>query len=214
MDDLIIVRDNGELTYDAFVNSYKELSGYQGNLTWEQLDRDTTLFNNELNTILLRSQSLEEPEVDEVDDSNLQTIELFRFRNTTFDTGTYVFVGEQERDAILDNPDFNQTFELEGNGNPAFTASTTPGEDLIPFYRLASFDTPGTFLFVSTSEYQAIFADDSAQRNSWEKEGLDGDGEDIPEFYLLDSSANRGTQFNRFQNSQNGTFLYAGSEET
>ena len=158
MDDLIIVRDNGELTYDAFVNSYKELSGYQGNLTWEQLDRDTTLFNNELNTILLRSQSLEEPEVDEVDDSNLQTIELFRFRNTTFDTGTYVFVGEQERDAILDNPDFNQTFELEGNGNPAFTASTTPGEDLIPFYRLASLDTPGTFLFVSTQEYQTIFA--------------------------------------------------------
>lgn len=33
-------------------------------------------------------------------------IEFYRFRNTTFETGTYVFVGESERDFILDdNPD-------------------------------------------------------------------------------------------------------------
>ena len=146
------------------------------------------------------------------------TIELFRFRNTTFETGTYLFVGEEERDAIRQNPDFNQTFELEGvqeDGliNPAFTASTNPGEDLTPFYRLQSTETPGTYLFAGTSEYDAIFAEDSDQRDKWIQEGFDGE-EDIPEFYLFDGSADRGTEFNRFQNTQNNTFLYAGPGET
>jgi hypothetical protein len=158
-----------------------------------------------------------------VGDANLQdgnftvgqstTIELFRFRNTTFETGTYIFVGAEERDDILNNPDFNQTFELEGNGNAAFTASTVPGEDLIPFYRIRSLDVEGTYLFVSTEEYDAIFAEDSDQRDKWVKEGLDGE-EDIPEFYLYEGSGDNGVEFNRFQNTQNNTFLYAGPDES
>lgn len=147
------------------------------------------------------------------------TIELFRFRNTTFDTGTYVFVGEAERDAIQSNPDFNQTFALDGvqedgSVNPAFKASLTPGEDLIPFYRIKSLAVPGTFLFVSTEEYDAIFAEGSDQIDQWEQEGLDTEGVDIPEFYLFDGVADRGVEFNRFQNTQNNTFLYAGPSET
>ena len=142
------------------------------------------------------------------------TIDLFRFRNTAFDSGTYLFVGAEERDSIQENPDFSETFTLEGDGNAAFTASLEDGEDLIPFYRLASLDIPGTYLFVSTGEYDAIFAEDSDQRDKWVQEGLDAEDNDIPEFYLLDGSADRGTEFNRFQNTQNGTFLYAGPEET
>ncbi len=142
------------------------------------------------------------------------TIQLYRFRNTTFTTGTYLFVGEAEKDAILANPDFNQTFELEGNGRPAFTASTEPGDDLVPFFRLRSLDIPGTYLFVSTGEYNAIFAENSAQRNKWLPEGFDTEGIDIPEFYLFGAGAGQGIEFNRFQNSQNGTFLYAGSSES
>ena len=150
--------------------------------------------------------------------TNPQTIQLFRFRNTSFSSGTYIFVGAAERDAILSNPDFNQTFSLDGvredgGVNPAFTASTTPGEDLIPFFRLRSLDVPGTFLFVSTGEYNGIFAEGSDQRDKWVTEGLDGAGNDIPEFYLLDGSASSGAEFSRFQNTQNGTFLYAGSAE-
>lgn len=146
-------------------------------------------------------------------------IELFRFRNTTFDSGTYVFVGAEERDAILENPDFNQTFALDGvqddgTVNPAFTASTTPGDDLIPFFRLASLAVPGTFLFVSTAEYDAIFADGSDQADQWLQEGTDEEGNDIPEFYLYDGAADLGVEFNRFQNTQNNTFLYAGPGET
>ena len=147
------------------------------------------------------------------------TIELFRFRNTTFESGTYVFVGADEKDAILADENLSNTFSLDGlqddgTVNPAFKASLEPGNDLIPFYRLKSLDVLGTFLFVSTGEYDAIFADDSDQKDKWEKEGKDSNGVDIPEFYLLDGSADRGVEFNRFQNNQNGTCLYAGLGET
>ena len=147
------------------------------------------------------------------------TIELFRFRNTNFSSGTYVFVGESEREAILDNPDFNQTFSLDGvepdgTVNPAFTASTTPGDGLIPFFRLASLAVPGTFLFVSTGELNGIFAEGSDQADQWLREGFDAEGNDIPEFYLFDGAADRGEDFNRFQNTQNNTFLFAGPSES
>ena len=150
---------------------------------------------------------------------NLTTIELFRFRNTSFESGTYVFVGAAERDAILADEDLRNTFSLDGEQedgsiNAAFKASLEPGDDLIDFYRLKSLDVPGTFLFVGRGEYDLIFADDSPQRDKWEKEGLDDEGNDIPEFYLLDGSADSGVQFNRFQNRQNNTFLYAGPGET
>jgi hypothetical protein len=163
---------------------------------------------------------------DNLDDGDLtvaegagSTIDLFRFRNTTFDTGTYLFVGEEERDAILSDPGLNQTFELEGvqedgTVNTAFTASLEPGEDLEPYYRLRSLAIPGTYLFAGQSEYDAIFAEDSDQRDQWVPEGLDSEDNDVPEFYLYSSSADRGTQFNRFQNIQNNTFLYAGPDET
>ena len=146
--------------------------------------------------------------------TDLNTIQLFRFRNTTFNTGTYLFVDQTERDAILANPNFSQTFALEGNGSPAFTASIEPGDDLIPFFRLRSIDVPGTFLFVSTVEYDAIFAENSAQRDKWQAEGLDAQGFDVPEFYLFGGGVGQGIEFNRFQNSNNGTFLYAGPFET
>ena len=67
---------------------------------------------------------------------------------------------------------------------------------------------------MSTEEYNAIFAADSDQQDKWVKEGLDADGIDIAEFYLHGVGANQGLEFNRFQNTQNNTFLYAGPEET
>ena len=142
------------------------------------------------------------------------TIELYRFRNTTTETGTYLYVDATERDAILANPDFNQTFELEGGGNPAFTASLEAEDDLIPFYRLRSLDLPGSYLFASTEEYDAIFAEDSEQRDKWVQEGLDDEGQDIADFYLLPPSSGSGELFNRYKNTQNGGFLFVGPEES
>ena len=40
------------------------------------------------------------------------------------------------------------------------------------------------YLFVGEEEYQTIFAEDSPQKDKWEKEGLDDGGNDIAEFYL------------------------------
>ena len=149
--------------------------------------------------------------------------ELFRFRNTTLDSGTYIFVGEAERGFILNDENLSETFALDGvpegeepeNANPAFNASTEEQDGLIPFFRLESLTRPGTFLFVSTAEYEFIF-DDPIQQEQWKKQGFADEEEtqDIPEFYLLDGSADTGTTFNRFQNLQNGTFLYAGPGET
>lgn len=150
----------------------------------------------------------------------LTLIDFYRFRNISFETGTYVFVGEAEREAILADENFSNTFALDGveedgTVNAAFTASLTPREDLLPFYRLKSLDVPGTFLFVSTEEYNGIFAEDSEQKDKWEKEGFDEAGEeDIPEFYLYGANVEQGVAFNRFQNNQNNTFLYAGEAET
>ena len=151
---------------------------------------------------------------DGVADPTINPIELFRFRNTGFDSGTYLFVGSEERDSIVDNPALSRSFDLEGDGNSAFTASTTESEGLVPFYRLRSTETEGTYLFVGTEEYNAIFAEGSDQRDKWVGEGLDAQGEDVAEFYLYGVGAGEGEAFNRFQNNNNGTYLFAGPEET
>ena len=94
------------------------------------------------------------------------------------------------------------------------TASSVQRDDLFPIYRLRSLDVPGTYLFVSTQEYDAIFADDLEQQNKWIREGLNNENEDIPEFYLFEGSTGHGIEFHRFQNQQNSTFLYADLTET
>lgn len=145
------------------------------------------------------------------------TIDLFRFRNTSFPTGTYLFVGATERNDIQSNPNLSETFALEGEGNAAFKASTVESvgeDDLLPFYRLRSLDVEGTYLFVSTEEYNTIFDEDSEQKDKWEKEGFDSEGEDVAEFYLYGADTGKGVEFHRFQNNQNNTFLFAGPEET
>ena len=151
---------------------------------------------------------------EETNPDSPNTIDLFRFRNTTFSTGTYIFVGEDERDDIQNDSALSQSFELEGDGNTAFKASTIEGDDLLPFYRIRNLETEGTYSFVSTEEYSAIFDENSDQNDKWEQEGLDSSGEDIPEFYLYGVGAGVGTEFHRFQNNDNGTFLFAGPEET
>ncbi|VEP18891.1 conserved hypothetical protein [Hyella patelloides LEGE 07179] len=141
-------------------------------------------------------------------------IGLYRFRNTNFETGNYLFTGRQERDNILNDPNLSRTFTLEGGGNRAFVASTQPDDDLIDIYRLRSVDIEGNYLYVSRREYDNIFDDDSDQRNKWIGEGLDTDGEDIPEFYVYGAGANQGVQFNRFQNIETNNFLFANPSET
>lgn len=150
---------------------------------------------------------------------NPTTIELYRFCNTTTGTGTYLFVEEEERDAILANPDLSQAFKLEGvqedgSVNSAFRASRQPGEGLIPFYRLRSSLQSGVYLFASTEEHQAVFAEDSPQKDKWIPEGLDDEGNDLAEFYLFPSGSGLGESFERYHNRQNGGYLFVAQEES
>lgn len=139
---------------------------------------------------------------------------LYRFKNVTEGVGAYLFVGEDEKNSILANPDYNKTFKLEGDGKPAFQVSFEPADNLTGFYRLRSEELVGTYLFVGQQEYESIFAENSDQQNKWVKEGFDSNGNDIPEFYAYGVGANEGEKFNRFQNKENGGFLFAGTEET
>ena len=182
----------------------------------ENLDLNTNESGDRFGFALASSRLAEDEDTPIVEPPPLPEgqLGLYRFRNNSFDTGTYLFVGEQERNDILNNPELNQTFTLEGNGNRAFVASTQPDDELVGFYRLRSVDLEGTYTFVGIEEYNAIFDDDSNQRNKWIKEGLDDGGNDVPEFYLYGVGADRGVVFNRFQNRDNGTFLFAGPAET
>ena len=192
-----------------------------------EVSADTLIESEVIQRIIAASDDLstEESLVENTDEQSLEeiqseTVDLFRFRNTSFDTGTYVFVDKEERDSILADENLSNIFELDGVSedgtiNPAFTASATDGEDLAPVYRLKSLETPGTFLFVGQAEYDGIFDEESNQQNKWEKEGFDELGEaDIPEFYLYEGSTNLGTEFSRFRNTQNNTYFYAGAAET
>ena len=218
------------ISYETFASSYQELPGYLGNLSQSEVAERGEIvierlglnadFDGEIDTIIERASELEssgssEPEPTSEDE--LQTTELFRFRNTNFGTGTYIFVGETEKNDIQADEDLSN-FALDGvtaeGINPAFTASLEPGDDLLPFYRLASVANPGTFLFAGEEEYNTIFAPSSDQNDRWEKQGLDAAGEDIPEFYLYGVGSEIGVEFHRFQNRENGTFLFAAPEET
>ena len=210
------------ISYDTLANSYQDSSGYLGELSWselierEMIDADSLgfsvdSFDDEIDAINARALELEQP--------TESTIELFRFRNTAFDTGAYIFVGEAERDFILSDEDLSNTFALDGISeddtiNPAFVASKVEGEGLIPFFRLESLVIEGTFVFVSTAEYDFIF-DDPVQSQQWKKQGFaeGSETEDIAEFYLYEGSLENGTEFSRFQNQRNGTYLYAAGAE-
>ena len=200
------------LTYDEFAASYRNLNGYEGNITIDELGTIGEQLEPSIESLISLSDLGESLNADITEEAE-NTVKLYRFRNDTFDTGTYVFVGATERDDILIDRDLNQSFKLEGEGNYAFQASTVSGDNLEPFYRLRSEDVAGTYTFVGETEYDAIFAEDSPYKDSWVKEGLDDNGRDIPDFYLYGVGAGEGTEFYRLQNNQNGTFLFASSDE-
>ena len=216
----------GAISYEEFVDNFQRSENYFGNFSWieatnvglvnfERLGIEPEAISDSLDLLLERSQL----PTAELNATTVQTIDFFRFRNTTYQTGSYVFVGEAERDGILGNADFSNSFELEGRNpdetiNPAFTASSEAQSGMLPFYRLASVANPGTYLYVGNEEYGAIFAENSDQRELWIREGFDSTGEDIPEFYLPGVGSSTGTPFNRLQNRDNGTFLFASPAET
>lgn len=200
------------LTYDEFAASYRNLNGYERNIAANELGTIGEELEPSIELLISISDLGESLNTDITEEAE-DTVNLYRFSNDTFNTGTYLFVDAAERDNILIDRDLNQSFKLEGEGNYAFQASTVPADNLEPFYRLRNRNISGTYIFVGETEYDAIFAESSSDKNSWIKEGFDDNGRDIPDFYLYGVGAGEGTQFYRLQNNQNGTFLFASSDE-
>lgn len=128
--------------------------------------------------------------------SSSDFIPIYRFQNSSI-PGTYLFVGEQERQNIIQNfPNFVE----EGQ---AFKVADEPGNNLIPLNRFQSIVNPGTYLYAGEEESQGIRQNFAHQ---FREEGI--------AFYVYDSDSGLGTNFYRFQNSSRpGTYLYAGPEE-
>ena len=122
---------------------------------------------------------------------------IYRFQNTQ-EPGTYIFVGEAERQNIRQN---FAHFEEEGF---AFLVGVAPGDDLIPLYRFQNKNRPGTYIFVGEAERQNI--NNSQYATEFQEEGL--------AFYVYHANYDLGTVFYRLQNTDlPGTYLYASPEE-
>ena len=145
----------------------------------------------------------------EYDKGNQFSTPFFRFRNTQLgNNSTYIYVGEEEKNAILNDPDFSRTFELEGRVSgqdvPAFIARVTPGSDLVPINRYRNTNTStGTYLFSTEEDFQQ---DSRIDQENFFNEGL--------AFYAYPPSSGSGSNFSRFENSGlPDTFVFQGAVE-
>ncbi len=127
-------------------------------------------------------------------DNNLNT-PIYRFQSNVT-PGTYLFVGDEERQNI--NQNFANSFTEEGI---AFNAAIEPNSELLPLFRFQSSQRPGTYLFAGEAERNSIKTDPNLS-NAFTEEGI--------AFYIYGVGAGEATPFSRFQNSLiPGTYLYA-----
>ena len=141
----------------------------------------------------------------EVDTSSFEPEEslldtpIYRFQSNVT-PGTYLFVGNEERQNI--NQNFANDFTEEGI---AFNAAVESNDELIPLFRFQSTQRPGTYLFAGEAERNSINADPNLS-NAFTEEGIS--------FYVYGAGAGVETPFSRFQNSLvPGTYLYAAGAE-
>jgi Subtilase family/Bacterial pre-peptidase C-terminal domain len=129
-------------------------------------------------------------------DLNALDTTIYRFQNTAI-PGTYIYVGESERQKIQQNlPGFRE----EGL---AFKVAALQADGLIPIYRFQNKTIPGTYLYVGETERESINRDFS---NSFTEEGL--------AFYVFGANEGEGRTLYRFQNSaQPGTYIFVAEAE-
>ena len=132
-------------------------------------------------------------------DESLLNTPIYRFQSN-ITPGTYLFVGNEERQNI--NQNFANSFTEEGI---AFNAAVEPNDELIPLFRFQNTQRPGTYLFAGEAERNSINADSNLS-NAFSEEGI--------AFYIYGVGAGQATPFSRFQNSLvPGTYLYATGAE-
>ena len=166
-------------------------------------------------TISLRSS--DEPDTDDNNQTGDETMDrgnqfstpFYRFRNTQLgNNSTYIYVGEAEKNNILNDPNFSRTFELEGRASgqdiPAFIARETPGSDVVAINRYRNTNTStGTYLFSTEEDFQQ---DPHIDRDNFIDEGI--------AFYAYPPNSGSGSNFTRFENSGlSDTFVFQGAVE-
>ncbi|BAQ64383.1 FG-GAP-like repeat-containing protein [Geminocystis sp. NIES-3709] len=108
-------------------------------------------------------------------------------------SGTYIYVGEEERESILAT---GYDFIEEGE---AFKVSFEANDELIPIYRFRNQDLMGAYLYVGQEERESILA----QYPNFVEEGL--------AFYTYDADSDQTNDIYRFQ-TQAGGYIFV--EET
>ncbi len=122
---------------------------------------------------------------------------MYRFRNTSYDTGVYLYAGETESESIKEN---YGNFVEEGL---AFYVSPTPQDGLIAFNRFQNTNLPGTYLYAGETESESI----RENYANFVEEGI--------AFYAYPQGSQMAATISRFQNgSLPGTYLYTGQPET
>lgn len=116
---------------------------------------------------------------------------MYRFQ-TGF--GTYLYVGEEERQSILNG---NYGFIEEGE---AFKVSLEAHDDLIPFYRFRNQELTGAYLYVGQEERETVLT----QYPNFVEEGL--------AFYTYSTDASQTNDIYRFQ-TQPGGYMFVGETE-
>ncbi|MGI0480225.1 antibiotic biosynthesis monooxygenase [Geminocystis sp. CENA526] len=129
---------------------------------------------------------------DHTHDDDLLTTPMYRFRTGD---GTYMYVGEEERQSILTN---FTSFVEEGE---AFKVATQANDDLISIYRFRNTDLAGAYIYVGEEERQSILAN---YTDTFVEEGL--------AFYAYGADANKADDIFRFQTLP-GSYMYVGEQE-
>lgn len=122
---------------------------------------------------------------------------MYRFRNSDYDTGAYLYAGEIESESIRENyPNFVE----EGF---AFYVSTTPQDGLITFNRFQNLDYPGSYLYAGETESESI----RENYPNFVEEGI--------AFYAYPQGSQMADVISRFQsNDLLGSYLYTREPET
>jgi|GEM_PF-2530111 len=197
----IFIDDNGdEITFAIQNNSNSGL--VSAVLDGSNLNLD--LIDNQFGTTEITVRATANGEfVDEtftltVEENNLNS-PIYRFQSNQI-PGTYIFVGDAERQTI--NQNFAGSLSEEGL---AFNAAIGPEDGLTPLYRFQSNQLPGTYIFVGEEERNSINSNPNFSSN-FNEEGI--------AFYAYGAGSAIGSSFTRFQNSLvPGTYIYATGTE-
>ncbi|MGI0483581.1 putative Ig domain-containing protein, partial [Geminocystis sp. CENA526] len=158
---------------------------------------DTTIESNETFSVTISAEGANISTASAVgtiiNDDTIVTVldnEVFRFRTGD---GSYIFVGNEERQSIETN---FPGFELEGS---AFNLSFEEKDDLIAFNRFQNSDIPGAYLYATEEESVSV----REQYPQFMFEGI--------AFYAFDANAGIGSDIHRFNN--NGSYIYVAEAE-